>query len=180
MRAYGGWVVALVGAVLCVVGWYGVSGEKHEGRQIPYLASATVPGAALIVAGAVLVAGRLYGGGADESLRRQVAELHALVVEPVEPGDGAEAETVPVPATGEEPLGGATRAPDTPFVALPAGARYHRPECALVVGKKGVHPVGPARAAELDLRPCALCDPDDTGDTPAAPGASGPPDFDVD
>ncbi|MBM7173531.1 hypothetical protein JQK87_35130, partial [Streptomyces sp. G44] len=40
------------GAVLCVLGWYGVSGERFAERQLPYLASCTVPGAALIVAGA--------------------------------------------------------------------------------------------------------------------------------
>lgn len=176
VRDYGGWIVALVGAVLCVVGWYGVSGEKHEARQIPYLASATVPGAALIVAGAVLVGARLRGGGAgsDADLRRRVAELHALVVEPADAEPGSPDPARPRPARGP---GGATRSDlwaSAPFVALPAGARYHRPDCPLVAGKNGVHPVGPEQAAELDLRACALCDPDDTGETPAAPGSPGP------
>lgn len=53
-----GWYVAVLGVPLCVVGWYGVSGERLAARQLPYLASATVPGAALIVAGAVLTVGR--------------------------------------------------------------------------------------------------------------------------
>ncbi|MFG2873133.1 hypothetical protein [Streptomyces sp. NPDC048338] len=58
---WGGLVAAAAGAVLCVLGWYGVSGERFAERQLPYLASCTVPGAALIVAGAVLVtaAGRV-------------------------------------------------------------------------------------------------------------------------
>ena len=33
------------------LGWYGVSGERYAERQLPYLASCTVPGAALIIAG---------------------------------------------------------------------------------------------------------------------------------
>ncbi|MFD0428660.1 hypothetical protein ACFQ60_14135 [Streptomyces zhihengii] len=53
---WGGIAAAVCGAVLCVLGWYGVSGERTAARQLPYLASATVPGAALLVAGAVLLA----------------------------------------------------------------------------------------------------------------------------
>lgn len=53
-----GWVIAAVGVGMDVVGWYQISGQPTEAQQLPYLASATIPGAALIVAGAVLVAGR--------------------------------------------------------------------------------------------------------------------------
>ncbi|WP_436773693.1 hypothetical protein [Yinghuangia sp. YIM S09857] len=199
VRAYGGWIVVLIGAVLCAVGWYGVSGEKHEARQLPYLASATVPGAALIVAGAVLIAARLRGEGrSDDALRRQVAELHALILEPVGgsvggSGAGSSAaveagSTGIVTDSGKGDGGGRTAnkgnaaadigdagasgdTPDTPFVSLSGGARYHRPDCELVRGKNGVFVLGPAQAAELDLRPCALCDPDDTGSAPAAESA---------
>src|SRR5579883_1873380 len=83
---YPGWVAGGAGVVLCVLGWYGVSGERYVARQIPYLASATAPGVALIVAGAALVAGRGRGGGSggvDEETRRRVAELHALLTEAV-------------------------------------------------------------------------------------------------
>jgi hypothetical protein len=53
-----GWIVAAVGVGLDVVGWYQISGQPTEAQQLPYLASATIPGAALIVAGAVLIAAR--------------------------------------------------------------------------------------------------------------------------
>lgn len=233
VRVYGGWLVALIGAILCAVGWYGVSGEKHEARQIPYLASATVPGAALIIAGAVLIAARQRGGGTDAEVRRRVEELHVLLVEPVEGGEGGSAGLTPVRAAGDALTGGAGAAEvrsradagspsagvetgagagsasgaaapepaagavpgsgtgssvpsdpaaspgDGPFVALPGGARYHRPDCDLVRGKAGVARVTPGRAAELDLRACALCDPDETGSAPAAEAARKPaPDAD--
>lgn len=53
-----GWLIAAVGVGLEVVGWYQISGQPTEAQQLPYLASATIPGAALIVAGAVLIASR--------------------------------------------------------------------------------------------------------------------------
>ncbi|MCM2576571.1 hypothetical protein [Streptomyces meridianus] len=43
---WAGWAALAAGAVLSVLGWYGVSGERFAERQLPYLASGTVPGAA--------------------------------------------------------------------------------------------------------------------------------------
>src|SRR5579859_3819475 len=73
-----GWVTAAAGAVLCVLGWYGVSGESVAERQLPYLASATIPGAALIVAGAVLVAAR--PARRTERADRHIETLYTLLV----------------------------------------------------------------------------------------------------
>ncbi|MEU4738468.1 hypothetical protein AB0G31_26180, partial [Streptomyces fradiae] len=63
---WGGLTALAVGAVLCVLGWYGASGEHVAERQLPYLASGTVPGAALVVAGAV--SWPLHWGGVTTSL----------------------------------------------------------------------------------------------------------------
>ncbi|ORT60128.1 hypothetical protein [Streptomyces sp. CB03238] len=111
---WGGIVAAATGAVLCVLGWYGVSGERFAERQIPYLASCTVPGAALIVAGAVLL-----GNGVP--LRRPSAD------EPQEPLAGADR-----PSSGAPP------------VRVPGGTLAHRPDCPLVAGKADAVPVGDA------------------------------------
>ena len=46
--------VAGVGVLLCVLGWYQISGQPTVAQQLPYLASATIPGAALLVVGLVL------------------------------------------------------------------------------------------------------------------------------
>ena len=46
--------LAGVGVVLCVLGWYQISGQPTVAQQLPYFASATVPGAALLVVGLVL------------------------------------------------------------------------------------------------------------------------------
>lgn len=148
-RRYPGWVAGGAGAVLCVLGWYGVSGERYVARQIPYLASATAPGVALIVAGAALVAGRGRGGpaGVDEETRRRVAELHALLTEAVQ--DPA------TPAPSDEP-----HLRDGMPLAVPQGRTYHRPECALVTGKPEARPVDAAAVRERELRACPVCEPD--------------------
>lgn len=102
---WGGAAAAAGGAVLCVLGWYGISGERFAERQLPYLASCTVPGAALIVAGAVLVAAALL-----------------LPVRPPGPRP-AEAEETPPPSS------------DGPPLRVPGGTLAHRPDCPLVAGK---------------------------------------------
>ncbi|WP_345674337.1 hypothetical protein [Yinghuangia aomiensis] len=199
VRVYGGWFVALVGGLLCAIGWYGVSGEKYEARQIPYLASASIPGAALIIAGAVLIAAR--SRASDAELRQRVAELHGLLVEVPEggattggaaaPTDGTAAEDPAKPgtaaaaagatsavgavgaATADGPARPATESPATeaPWLAVPDGARYHRPDCTLVVGKPTAYPVTRVEAAEQGLRPCPLCDPGDLGPAEPTPDA---------
>ena len=72
-----GWFAVAAGAVLCVLGWYGVSGESVIEQQLPYLASATIPGAALIVAGVLLVAAR--PSHRTQSADQRIETLYALL-----------------------------------------------------------------------------------------------------
>ncbi|MFB7590535.1 hypothetical protein [Streptomyces sp. NPDC056169] len=111
---WGGVTAAAAGAVLCVLGWYGISGERFAERQLPYLASCTVPGAALIVAGAVLVAAALL-----------------LPVRPPEPHPPEREETPPPSSDG-------------PRLRVPGGTLAHRPDCPLVAGKAEATEVGDA------------------------------------
>ncbi|MBD0744369.1 hypothetical protein [Streptomyces sp. CBMA152] len=104
---WAGLAAVACGAVLCVAGWYGVSGERFAARQIPYLASCTVPGAALLVAGAVLLA------------RVEAApEVRRPAEAPEEPG----------PSSSDGPLlcvpgGTLAHRPDCPLVAARPDAR---------------------------------------------------------
>lgn len=147
-----GWLIAAVGVGLEVVGWYQISGQPTEAQQLPYLASATVPGAALIVAGAVLVAGRrraeARGGG------RGTYASYASYGSP----------------------GAAQRAG---LWALPDGSYVHRGDCPLLDGKPDAYRVtstdgrrgddggrgdGGAAAdggtSTAPARPCPICEPD--------------------
>ncbi|CAM5712661.1 hypothetical protein SALBM135S_02205 [Streptomyces alboniger] len=98
------------GAVLCVLGWYGVSGERFAERQLPYLASCTVPGAALIIAGAVL-----YAHGRSASAAARVEELYGLLVA-ADPADPATAYGPPEPTSDDLRM-------------VPGGTLRHRADC---------------------------------------------------
>ncbi|MFE1955113.1 MULTISPECIES: hypothetical protein [Streptomyces] len=138
--AWAGLAALAAGAVLCAIGWYGVSGERFAERQLPYLASCTVPGAALIVAGAVLLT---YGRSVLAASR--VERLYELLVAT---GTPARAETVAGPlATGDE------------LRTVPGGTLWHRADCPLVEGRADAVPVDAAGAAERGLAPCPLCEP---------------------
>lgn len=61
----------VVGAALLFAGYWGASETVNPGDQIPHLASATVPGLALVIGGAVLLVRREQA--------RQQAQTRALV-----------------------------------------------------------------------------------------------------
>jgi hypothetical protein len=130
------------GAVLCLAGWYGMSGERFAERQLPYLASCTVPGAALIVAGAVLFT---YGRSALATSR--VEELYELLVA-VEPPESPRS---PRP-TGPVAVGGA-------LLMVPGGTLWHRADCPLVEGKAEAVPADAGAVAAEGLGPCPICEP---------------------
>ncbi|MFI8894253.1 hypothetical protein [Streptomyces paradoxus] len=138
-----GWAVLAAGAVLCVVGWYGVSGERYAERQLPYLASCTIPGAALIVAGAMLLA-----RGRDAVAAARVAELYHLLVaaEPDEPEGTGRAALAPLAVSGD-------------LLMVPGGTLWHRADCPLVAGKAEAVPVDSKLVASGELDPCPICEP---------------------
>ncbi|MGW5425328.1 hypothetical protein [Streptomyces sp. NPDC003943] len=134
---WGGLAAVAGGAVLCVIGWYGVSGEVIVARQLPYLASSTVPGAALLVAGAVwVVAGVRDGTG-------------AAVAEPA--GEAADTDADANADTEAE----GRPSSDEPPLRVPGGTLAHRPDCPLVTGRPEAVPVGD----DTGLEPCPVCEP---------------------
>jgi hypothetical protein len=144
-RPYIGWLLALLGAVALLLGWWGVSGEALTAKQLPYLVSGGLTGVALIVLAAVFL-------GTDDvrrqlarvtELERKVDELHALFA--------AELDAAPTTTSGA--------AHDGAVLALPSGTSYHRPDCTLVSGKTEAAPVTAAAIARRSLRPCRVCDP---------------------
>ena len=130
-----GWLIAAVGVVLLVVGWYGISGESVVAKQLPYLASATIPGAALLIAG-LLTAVR---GQRGERERQLLADLHAALLEPVP----------------EPPAGPAPSSDDSLWVT-PHGSTYHRTGCSLA--RYGTRATA-AQLRERNLEPCPVCEP---------------------
>ncbi|MET9580141.1 hypothetical protein ACLQ2D_38640 [Streptomyces sp. DT199] len=140
---WAGWAALAAGAVLCVVGWYGVSGERYAERQLPYLASCTIPGAALIIAGAVLLA-----RGRESIAARRVEELYGLLVEdgPGGPEEAGRAALAPLAVSGD-------------LLMVPGGTLWHRADCPLVAGKAEAVPVDSKLVASGELDPCPICEP---------------------
>lgn len=167
VRERSGWLIVAAGAVLCVLGWYGISGESVIEQQLPYLASATIPGAAMIVAGATLIASR--PSHRTDHADQRIETLYALLVaDPSEP-----ATTTPPP---EEP------ADSEALLAVPGGTLYHRRDCPLVADKPTAEVIDPATIIERSLTPCPVCEPPSPGPdrpgpdhpAPTDPAASGP------
>jgi hypothetical protein len=149
---WAGWAALAGGAVLCVVGWYGISGERFAERQLPYLASCTVPGAALIIAGAVLLA---HGRNALAATR--VEELYGLLVaaEPADADTSGQPTPIPLATSGR-------------LLMVPGGTLWHRADCPLVAGKAEAVPVDSRVLAGGELRPCPICEAP-SGSDPAEP-----------
>ena len=141
-----GWLgggLALAGAVLLFLGWYGVSGANTVPEQLPYLASGSIPGAALVIAAAVMWSRE----SAQRTARRTdalVAELHGLLVD----DDAVE---VPVTTADAPP-------PDGHY-AVAGAERYHRAGCVLIAGKPDAALVDAAAIAARHLSPCDICEP---------------------
>lgn len=148
-----GVLLAVVGAVMLFLGWYGVSGRPNLAEQMPYIASATVPGAALVVAAAVLLMSSATQRNSEHT-GEMVADLHALLVEDIPlPADPAQPEIAPAERVGGPP------AAITAAVTVIGTVHYHRGDCALVTGKADIVAVDSAAAQRLGLTPCPMCEP---------------------
>ena len=150
---WAGLAALAAGAVLCVIGWYGMSGERFAARQLPYLASCTIPGSALIIAGAVLLT---FGRNAPAAARME--ELYALLVS-VTPDDARE-------GGGEEGDGEKGLTPLATCGALlmvPGGTLWHRADCPLVAGKPEAVPADSGALERGGLSPCPICEPPAAG-----------------
>jgi len=62
-----GWVLAALGGLALLLGWYGVSGEALTAKQLPYLVSGGLTGIGLLILAGVFLA--------TEDVRRQLDRL---------------------------------------------------------------------------------------------------------
>lgn len=130
-----------------LLGWYGISGAATVPEQMPFLASATAPGLALVVAGAVLMAGDRTRRNQDRAFD-ELATLYRLLTAAVESGSAGAANVADHPAMASSGI-----------VSVAGGTRYHRPGCALVAGKATVDEVDGTAVGARHLEPCPICEP---------------------
>lgn len=136
-----GWVLAALGALALLLGWYGVSGESLTAKQLPYVVSGGLTGVALVILAGVFLA--------TDDVRQQLARLDRLE---------QKVDTLLELLTGDT-----AETTDAEVVALASGTSFHRPGCALVVGKEGLARLTAEEAAARGLRPCRVCEPTTAG-----------------
>lgn len=153
IRPYTGWILIAAGALVMLLGYFGVSRESLPAKQIPYLVSGGIGGVFLAVLGAYFLGTQEMrnDSGRLDRVERMVDELHrALLRRPDAPAvDGAASETVGANGSG---------APARRVVFVDDGELFHRGNCQLVAGKDA-HELTPAAARKRGLRPCPACTP---------------------
>ena len=155
VRPYFGWILIAVGALLMLIGWFGVSREAIVGKQIPYLVSGGIGGVFFAVLGAYFLGTQELrrDSGRLDRLERMVEELHlALLARSDAPAVTRDADR----DRGDSSNG--SRAPARRVVAVEGGETFHRTDCMLVQDKDGEE-LTPAAARKRDLRPCPVCEP---------------------
>ena len=152
-----GWVLAALGGLALLLGWYGVSGQALTAKQLPYLVSGGLTGIGLLILAGVFLATEDVRRQLDRlgEVERKVDAMYALFAADI--ADAGVAVAAPT-STVTQVASSSAAAGDEP-VALPAGTSYHRPACALVAGKAEAAPVEPGAVRERGLRPCRVCDP---------------------
>lgn len=155
VRPWFGWILIGIGALLMLLGYFGVSREALPAKQIPYLVSGGIGGMFLAILGAYFLGTQELrnDSGRLDRLEQMVQELHqALLRRP----DAPDLTTIVDMGSAAGTNGAATRARRVAFVE--GGTLFHRPDCELVAGKDASE-ITPATARKRGLDPCPSCAP---------------------
>lgn len=152
-----GGILAPLGLVVVLVGWYGAANTPNLFEQIPYAISGGLFGLGLVFVGSFCY----FAHWMTELVKEHRAQS-AAVVEAI--GRLEEAMRVPgTPATASAPVvidavahtAGTPAVNGQPLVATERGTMAHRTDCVVVAGKTDLRAVSPADG----LAPCKLCEP---------------------
>jgi hypothetical protein len=151
-----GSVLAPLGLLLVILGWYGTAHTPYQFEQMPYMISGGLLGLALTVLGGLAYFAHWLTrltASQQEQADRIVAALERLHDGGAHVGNGA----VEIPAAS---------APAA-LVATPSGTMVHRPDCVVVANRPKLRKI---KAGAAGFSPCKLCDPyDDVAATSGAP-----------
>ena len=144
----GGAVLAVLGLVAIILGWYGAANTGFEFEQLPYLISGGLLGVALCFLGGFVYFAYWVTKLVRES--RAQSERAAQILDQIAVSlNGA----APAPRRAVRTIAGGS---DGAFVATRNGNLFHRPDCSAVSGRQRLRRV---TAQTRGLEPCALCDP---------------------
>lgn len=165
VRPYVGWILIGIGALVMLLGYFGVSREAIPAKQIPYLVSGGIGGVFLAILGAYFLGTQEMrnDSGRLDRLEQMVDELHgALLRRPDRPSVDLAAAEHAAASNGGAANGSAGTIRRVAVVE--GGEMFHRRECALVDGKE-VADLAPTTARKRGLRPCPACAPISAGAT---------------
>ena len=140
-----GSVLAPLGVLLVLLGWYGASHTPRLFEQIPYLISGGILGGALVGFGGFCYFGFWLTRLVHEQRRQTDVLAGAIGRLEVQMGRLADTMATPDGSAGRRRL-----------VATANGTMTHQTWCSLVKDK----PVHPVDADDPDLKPCKLCAPE--------------------
>jgi multisubunit Na+/H+ antiporter MnhG subunit len=150
-----GGIIAPLGLVIVLIGWYGAARTPNLFEQVPYLISGGLFGLALVILGGFLYFAHWLTELIKET--RAQANVVAQALERLEETMARQA-TLAAATVASAPAGRrqlvAERPAPTGLVATAKGTMAHRPDCVVVAGKDGLRAV----EAGEDLQPCKLCD----------------------
>ncbi len=158
VRPYIGWVLIGLGALVMLIGYFGVSREAIPAKQIPYLVSGGIGGVFLAVLGAYFLGTQEIrnDSGRLDRLERMVEELHqALLRRPDAPSVDL---TAPAASANGTLTSAGPTSPARRVLVVEGGETFHRATCVLVDGKDA-DDLTPAAARKRGLRPCPACTP---------------------
>ncbi|HUR77106.1 MAG TPA: hypothetical protein VMZ22_04095 [Acidimicrobiales bacterium] len=154
LAAGGGQALAFVllgaGALLLIVGWFGVSREVIVSKQIPYLVSGGLGGAFLLGLGALLLV--------THELRLDNRRLQAVEMLMEELRDALLLDENAAAAPPGIASNGNGTSPKK-FAVVAGGSRYHLATCSAAAGKELTY-VGGESLKKQGLQPCRICAPE--------------------
>lgn len=147
-----GGVIAPLGVIVVLLGWWGASHTPYVFEQVPYLISGGLLGLGMVFLGAFFYFTHWVTQLVKEQRSQSAAVLEALhhLADEVSTLRGGA-----VPHVAGQSNGIAPAIRPLELVATERGTMAHRRECVVVAGKPGLRPV----AAAEGLAACKLCEP---------------------
>lgn len=148
LQLIAGAVLAVIGLIAILLGWYGAANTGFAFEQMPYLISGGLLGVALVFLGGFVYFAYWITRLVRES--RAQSERAAEILDRI-----AENLNGSAPRSGRSlrPIAGAGNGT---FVATRKGNLFHRPDCTVVAGRRNLRKV---TASTRGVEPCGICDP---------------------
>ena len=141
-----GAILLPLGIVFILLGWYGAAHARVVQQQIPYMVSGGFIGLGLMIGGGLMFWAhwlyRIYDQ-ADLHHQQLLDAINSLSVGSSSNGGSATATT--------------TSSGSSRLVATKGGSNYHRADCSVVRGRRGLRTISASEAD--DMQPCRICEP---------------------